>query len=178
MLISLIVAVSRDNCIGLDGDLPWHLPADLQYFKTTTFGHHVLMGRRCYESIPPRFRPLPGRPNLVLTRQTNFEAPGAVVVNSLPAGIELARFEGETELFVIGGAQIYKLALPLADRLYLTRVETTVDQCDTFFPKLDLARDWQLLSTQKHEADPKNAFACTFECYERLAPDSSQIADA
>ena len=136
MKISLIAAVAANGVIGVDGDLPWYLPADLKFFARTTRGHHVLMGRKNFDSIPEKFRPLPDRPNLIVTRKKNLDIPGVAVFNSIPAAIEHARAAGEDELFVIGGGEIYKQCMEMADKLYITHVDATPDG-DTFFPEID-----------------------------------------
>jgi dihydrofolate reductase len=163
MQISLIVAVSDNGVIGRRGQLPWRLSSDLQRFKSLTMGHAVLMGRKTFESIG---RPLPGRRMIVVTRQENYRAKGAEVVYSLKEGYRRAAEQGETEVFVIGGAEIFREALPHAAQLYLTRVHATIDG-DAFFPPLDL-KEWQLVSSEPHAADAKNGYATTFEVYERV----------
>ena len=165
MNISIIVAVSENNVIGNQGTLPWHLPKDMAYFKRTTMGHHVLMGRKNYESIPHKFRPLPGRTNLVLSRSAEFQANGVHGFQKIEEAISFARNRGESELFIIGGAEIYALALPLADRLYLTRI-LAVTTGDTFFPPLDFA-NWKLNSQIKISKDSQHAFDFVFEVYKR-----------
>jgi len=142
MKIALIVAVSQNNVIGRDNQLPWHLPEDLQYFKSVTMGKPILMGRKTFDSIG---RPLPGRKNIVITRDPQWTAEGVEVVNSLEdamaAGAEACEATDSDEIMVIGGAQIYRDCLPMADRLYLTRVEAEVEG-DAFFPKIDF-NQWQ-----------------------------------
>ena len=120
MKVSLIVAVAKNGVIGKDNDLIWSLPKDMRFFKETTLGHYVIMGRKNYESIPERFRPLPNRTNVVITRQSDYQAEGCVVVNSLENALELAQHNGDDEPFIIGGGQIYKLALErnLVDKIY------------------------------------------------------------
>ena len=130
-MLSLIVAASRNGVIGAGGKLPWHLPADLQRFKKLTMGHPILMGRKTFKSIG---KPLPGRTNIVITRQEGFQACGAAVAHSLEEALQMC--EKEAEVFVIGGAEIYKQALPLADKIYLTRVEQDFEG-DTFLPAID-----------------------------------------
>src|SRR6188768_2605744 len=114
MIISLIAARTHNNVIGKNNDLPWHLPDDMKYFMQTTKGHHAIMGRKNYDSIPEKFKPLPNRTNIVVTHQPSFKAPGCIVVNSLERGLEIARSNGECEAFVIGGAEIYRLSIPFA----------------------------------------------------------------
>jgi dihydrofolate reductase len=136
ILISLVYAQSRNGIIGADGGLPWHLPSDLKRFKETTLGKPIIMGRKTWESL--QRRPLPGRMNIVLTRQKNFAAEGAVVVASADAAVSAA---GEApEICVIGGGEIYRMFLPLADRIYLTEVDIDVNG-DTYAPMLK-ASEW------------------------------------
>lgn len=130
-MISLIAAVAKNRAIGKDGQLLWHLPEDMRHFRETTRGKPVIMGRKTWESLPDAFRPLPGRHNIVISRNPAFEAPGATLVGSLTEAIQAA--ETIKEVFVIGGAEIYSQALPLADRLYLTEVAGDFDG-DAFFP--------------------------------------------
>ncbi len=155
--LALIVARSRNGVIGRDGDLPWHYPEDLQHFKRTTLGHAILMGRVCYESIG---RALPGRRNIVISRNTAFEAPGCEVVKSLRAAIDLAR-ESDELPFVIGGAQIYERALPLTTQMFITEVNLDVEG-DTFFPAFD-ASEWRE-TQRRHERDGE----LTFRVLERV----------
>lgn len=159
--LSAIVAMGENRVIGKNNQLPWHLPADLSHFKAITTGHVILMGRKTHESIG---RPLPNRTNVVLTRDTHYQAPGVTVVHDLQEA--LARFPQEQEIFIIGGAEIYHLALPLLHTLYLTRVHTTLDG-DTFFPawKED---EWQEVSREDHQADPANAHDYSFVTLQRI----------
>jgi dihydrofolate reductase len=159
---SLIVAAAENGVIGRRGELPWRLSADLQRFKSLTMGHAILMGRKTFESIG---RPLPGRRMIVFSRQADYRVKGVEVVGSLKEGFRRAAEQGETETFVIGGAEIFREALPLADQLYLTRVLATVEG-DAFFPPVDLTQ-WGLLSSESHAADGKNQYATKFEVYER-----------
>jgi dihydrofolate reductase len=163
MIISAIVATDKNGVIGKDEDIPWHLPADLKYFKRRTLNHHILMGRKSFESIG---RPLPKRTNIVITRNPFYVASNCLVVPSLEEGLRLAEENGEEEAFVIGGGEIYKLAMPLIDRLYLTEVETEVEGGDTYFPDWDPA-EWTLTSSERHEPDEKNEFVYTFKVYDR-----------
>jgi dihydrofolate reductase len=158
--ISLVAAVADTGVIGRDGDLPWRLPADLKHFKKLTRGHTIVMGRRTFESIG---RPLPERRNIVVTRQTDSAQPGVEVVHSLEDAIELSR--GESEVFVIGGRAIYEAALPLANRLYLTRVHGQIEG-DVYFPTWQSA-DWQLIDQHSQPDDKAHAYAMTFETYQR-----------
>ena len=150
MRISLIVAVADNDVIGVDGDLPWRLSTDLRRFKALTVGHTVVMGRKTHESIG---RPLPDRRNLVLSRRPGYEAPGCEIFADLPSAIQAARQAGESDLFVIGGAAVYAEALPLADRLHLTRVRMRPEG-DTRFPALD--EGWIERSREEVPADERN----------------------
>ncbi|HZX74683.1 MAG TPA: dihydrofolate reductase [Cyclobacteriaceae bacterium] len=165
MMISLIAALTQNHVIGKNNDLPWHLPDDMKYFMQTTKGHVVIMGRKNYESLPAKFRPLPDRMNIVVTRQKNFLAPGCTMVNSLEAGVRIAESAKEKELFIIGGAEIFKLALPIANRLYLTEIKTNIDG-DTFFPEFDKAT-WKESSRKPHLKDERHKFDFDFVTYEK-----------
>lgn len=162
MKISMIVAVAENGVIGKDNDLPWHLPDDLKYFKNTTKGHYILMGRKCYESFG---KPLPHRTNVVITRNDNYHADGTVVVHSLEEGIELARKNDEKEVFICGGSQIYAPGMDIADRIYLTRVHASVAG-DVYFPPMDESK-WKLVSSEKHPKDERHAYEFTFLVYDR-----------
>ena len=164
MLISLIAALTRNHVIGQSNSLPWHLPDDMKYFMQTTKEHHVIMGRRNYDSIPEKFRPLPNRTNIVVTRQNEFHAPGCKLVHSLDEGIEIARLAGEGELFVIGGSDMYKLGMPHAQRLYLTEIQADL-KGDTFFPPFD-RKIWQEVSRKHHATDDRHAFPFDFVVYQ------------
>ncbi|HRH68760.1 MAG TPA: dihydrofolate reductase [Flavobacteriales bacterium] len=167
MIVSAIAAVAQNGTIGNKGDLPWHLPDDLKYFQRITKDHHVITGRKNYESIPAKYRPLKDRVNIVVTRNRGYVAPGALVVDSLNAGLEIAHLANESEAFIIGGGQIYREALTmrLVDRLYLTVVHADV-QGDTHFPKLD-GDEWEELERKRHEADERHAHAFSFVVLER-----------
>jgi dihydrofolate reductase len=161
MLISLIVIADMKNGIGKDNKLLVHLPGDLKYFKKLTMGHHVLMGRRTYDSMG---KALPGRTNIVISRSvTSLE--GCLVFPELHEGIAYAKHHGETELFIIGGEQIFRKSIGLADKIYLTRIEHFFE-ADVFFPSL--GSDWELLSTELHDTDDKNPYKYRFEVYERM----------
>lgn len=163
MIVSLIVAAAENDVIGRQNDLPWRLSADLQRFKKLTMGHAVVMGRKTYESIG---RPLPGRRMIVVTRQADYQADGVEVVGSMEAAVDLAAKQGETELFIIGGAEIFAHFLPRADRLYWTRVHSFVDG-DVRFPAYDRGA-WRLVESVRQEADAKNEHPYSFELYERV----------
>ena len=164
MKIALVVAVSQNNVIGRDNQLPWHLPEDLQYFKSVTMGKPILMGRKTFDSIG---RPLPGRKNIVITRDLEWDAEGVEVVHSvddaLAAGADACAVANSDEIMIIGGAQIYSDCLPIADRLYLTRVEAEIEG-DAFFPDIDI-KQWQKIA----EKTPKeiDKYSYCFQVLER-----------
>ena len=154
-LVSLIVATDDRGGIGRDGRMPWHLPEDLQRFKRITMGKPIVMGRKTWESIG---RPLPGRQNIVISRQAGLDTPGAMVVGSLPDALRAA---GDVpEVCIIGGAEIYRLALPLAREIHLTRVHGLVD-ADTFFPLLD-AVEWEEIGREDRPTDERHAYPYSF----------------
>jgi len=165
MIVSLIAALAKNRTIGKDNDLPWHLPDDMRYFMQTTKNHYVIMGRKNYDSIPQKFKPLPNRTNIVITRKKDFVAPGCMVVNSLEKAINLAREASQTEVFIIGGAEIYKLSLPDANRLYLTEINTEIDG-DTFFPEVK-KNEWNEISRKHHNKDEKHLFDFDFVIYDK-----------
>ena len=162
MLISAIVATAENNVIGKDNQIPWHLSADLKYFKKTTTGHHILMGRKSYESIG---KPLPNRVNLILTSDKNYKAEGCVIISSIEEGIAIAKAANESELFIIGGGTIYEQTQPLWDKLYLTEVHINPEG-DVFFPEVDLD-NWTPTFIEPHEADEKNKMDYTFKVFEK-----------
>ena len=165
MVNSLIAARSQNRVIGKNNDLPWHLPDDMKYFMQTTKGHHVIMGRKNYESLPEKFRPLPNRNNIVVTRQQNFLAPACTVVHSLEAGLELAATNKEPEVFIIGGAEIYHQGFAYAARLYLTEIQAHIEG-DTFFPEFNKSQ-WKEVSRKHHLADERHKFPFDFVVFER-----------
>jgi dihydrofolate reductase len=157
MKISLIAAVGKNNVIGADGDLPWSLPKDMKFFSSTTRGHHVLMGRKNFESIPEKYRPLPGRPNLVVTRNTNYKADGAAVFTTINEAINHARLAGEEELFIVGGGEIYKQTLHLADALYITEVDAEPEG-DAHFPAFERGA-YKAEQIAQYDKDEKHNFS-------------------
>ncbi len=160
-MLTLIAAVARNGIIGRDNTLPWRLPEDLKRFKALTTGHPIVMGRKTWESLG---RPLPGRQNIVVTRDAAYQAAGATVITSLKDACSAAT--NPTEIFVIGGAEIYRIALPLADRLQLTEIKTDFDG-DTHFPAIDHAI-WREISRERHRATAENGgFDYDFVTYER-----------
>jgi dihydrofolate reductase len=166
MSVSLIVAVAENGVIGREGQLPWHLSSDLKRFKRMTMGHALVMGRRTFESIG---RPLPGRESFVLTRREDYQPEGVHVVRDFATALDRGAAWGE--VFVIGGAEVFREALPLASRIYLTRVHAEVEGDVTFdAPPPD---EWKLVERSEHAADERNDFATSFEVYERR--DTSQL---
>lgn len=164
MIVSLIVAMDRKRGIGAGNKLPWRLSADLKKFRELTWGHHMIVGRKTFESIG---KPLPGRQTIIVTRDKNYRAAGCLVVHSVEEAIALARAREETEVFVCGGAEVYAQAITLADRVYLTLVDTEV-AADTFFPAWD-ASGWMEQEVSEHEADEKNQYPFTFKLLLRPA---------
>ncbi len=160
MTISLIVAMSENRVIGRGGKIPWRLPDDLRFFMRTTMGGTLVMGRRTYETLKGA---LPGRRTIVLTRRAGWSAAGVDVARSLDAALTLAA--ADPEVFIAGGEEVYRAALPRADRIYVTLVHTTVDG-DTFFPEFDEG-SWRLTDTIEHAADARHAHAFTFQTWQR-----------
>ncbi len=160
-LVSLVVAMARNHVIGRDNALPWRLPEDLKHFKAVTWGKPILMGRKTFESIG---KPLPGRANLVLTRDTDWMAAGVLAVHSLDEALE--RAESAPELACIGGAEVFQLLMPLATRIYLTRIDADIAG-DTVFPRIDHSQ-WAELRSREFAADERNAFDMTFITLERV----------
>ena len=160
-MISLIVAMAHDRVIGKDNRMPWHLPADLQHFKAITSGHPVIMGRKTFESIG---KALPNRRNIVVSRNANYSAAGAELVNSLEAALSLVK--DQEEVFVIGGSQLFKEALPLAQKMYITYIDMHVDG-DTFFPEWDHAQ-WHETSRKFFNPTPEFPYTYAFVDYEHL----------
>ena len=162
-MLSLIAAVAANRAIGRNNELLWHLPADMAYFRETTRGQPVIMGRKTWESLPARFRPLPGRQNIVISRNTDYETPGATLVDSLEAAV--SNIDANENAFVIGGAEIYRQALPIADRLYLTQIEQDVAG-DVFFPAITPS-DWQKISRSATQTDARSGLRFSFAVYQR-----------
>lgn len=165
MNISIIVAVADNNVIGKDNALIWHLPADMKYFKEKTTGHCIITGRKNYESIPEKFRPLPNRTNIIITRQKNYHAPGTIVVGSVEEAVEKAKQTGDNEIFIIGGAEIFKQTLYLVNKIYLTYIYHSFEG-NVFFPELDL-RQWTETIRIKGVVDEKNKYPHDFVILER-----------
>lgn len=167
--MNIIVAAAENNAIGSQGQTPWHLSADLKYFKATTMGHAVIMGRKTYESIG---RPLPGRRNIIVTRDASYAIDPALLENLKPGtsveihtSLEAALAAAPADAFVIGGAQIYNLFWPHAERLYITRVHTIINEYDAAIPAVP--EGYKLLSSEDAPADEKNDYSMTFEVWEK-----------
>jgi len=160
--ISLIVAMARNRVIGADNKIPWHLPNELKLFKSLTMGHHIVMGRKTYESIN---RLLPGRTTVIVTRQRDYGVEGAIVAHSIPDAVDACR--GDDEVFVIGGAELFRETLPIADRLYLTVVDAE-PAGDVFMPGIDMTQ-WRETSSQAFMPDGKHAHGYRFYIYDRHA---------
>jgi len=164
MNVSLICAASQNGVIGRDNRLPWYLPADLAHFKRHTTGHPILMGRKTYESVG---KPLPNRTNIIITRQTDFQAGGCLVAHSLEEAVGLCA--NDEELFIIGGAEIYRQALPVADKIYLTRIWHSFEG-DTFLFEID-SSVWQEVSREDLSPDEKNKYPYSFIIYKKRSED-------
>ncbi len=162
MIISAIVATAHNGVIGKDNEIPWYLPADFAYFKRVTLNHHIIMGRNCYESIG---RPLPKRTNVIVTRNLFYVASGCVIVHSVEEGLKLAEMNGEEEVFIIGGGEIYKQTMHLLDKIYITEVDLNTEG-SVFFPEIN-TNEWHLVSEEKHLKDEKNEWDYTFKIFEK-----------
>lgn len=164
--IHLVAAMTKDRVIGHQGAMPWHLPRDLSRFKEVTMGHPVVMGRKTFESIIESLgKPLPGRENIVISRGQPKVPEGVRVYQNLSEAIDALASAGEAVVDVIGGGEIYALAMPLADRLYLTLIDTELSG-DTWFPAIDLKR-WQVVDTETYPKDERNAYGMTFVTFDR-----------
>jgi dihydrofolate reductase len=159
-MVILIVAAAENNAMGKNNDLPWHLPDDFKRFKSLTVGHPIIMGRKTFESLPGM---LPNREHIIISRSTDYKQEGCIVVESLEKALQIVP-ENE-DAFVIGGGEIFRLAMPVADVIEMTRVHANVEG-DTFFPKIDPAH-WELSSSEFHPKDERHNFAFTFETYKR-----------
>jgi len=162
MNITLVVAASENNAIGLNNQLLWHLPKDMRFFKNTTWGMPILMGRKTFESMGSK--PLNGRLNIIITRNKNWTSEGVTVVHTMEEAIGLADKFSYKELLVIGGGEIYEMALPMAQKIWLTRVHTTIEG-DVYFPQLNA--EWEMVSSTQNAADEKHIFSFDFECWKR-----------
>lgn len=161
MIVSLIVAMGKNRVIGANGAIPWRLPNELQLFKRVTMGHHIIMGRKTWESIG---RLLPGRTTVIVTRQKNYTVPGAIIAGSLADAI--AKCSADDEIFVVGGGELYREALPGANRLYLTVVDAE-PAGDTYMSEFNMA-EWREMSSENHAPDDRHAYAYRFNVYERV----------
>ena len=159
-MITIIAAIGKNGELGKDNDLIWHLPNDLKRFKKVTAGHHVIMGRKTFESLG---KPLPNRTNIVITRNNNFQADGCIIVNSLQQAIDAAK--SDLNPHILGGAEIYKQAIEIADILDITHVDTTLE-ADAFFPSIDTSI-WQEVSREDHQSDEKHPFNYSFVTYNK-----------
>ncbi len=159
MIISIIAAMDENRGIGIQNKLPWHLPGDLKRFKELTLGHHIILGRKTFESIG---KPLPGRTSIIVTHQKEYTLPGCLITHSLEEALEMARCAGQSEVFIAGGAQIYAQALPIAHKIYLTVVHSIV-QADTFFPHID--GSWKEVESSFYRADEKNKYSFTYKIF-------------
>lgn len=159
-MITLIAAVAENNALGKDNQLLWHLPDDFKRFKNVTTGHHIIMGRKTFESFP---KPLPKRTHVIISRQKNYSPDGCIVVDSLEKAIAVCPKNEET--FVIGGGEIYKQSIAIADKLDITKVHHSFE-ADTFFPEIDL-NEWKLIASEFHPKDENHEFDFTFETYLR-----------
>ncbi len=162
MKISIIVALDRNNLIGKNNSLPWHLPADLKHFKETTMGHHILFGQKTFESIG---HPLKGRTNIILSNDPNYFAKECITVRTPIEAIKYAKERGENELFICGGAMVYKTFLSLSDRIYMTKIDHSFNG-DTYFPKINL-NSWKLVSKEDHKPDVRNPYFYHFLIYDK-----------
>ena len=162
MVISFVVAASENNVIGKDNQLLWNLPKDMKFFKNVTWGMPIVMGRKTFESMGSK--PLSGRKNIVITRKSDWKAEGVSVVNSVDAAVALANELNYKEIFIIGGGEIFMIALNKANKIYITRVHTELEG-DTYFPVIE--NDWTLVSNVDNPADDKHAYAFSFQLWER-----------
>ena len=160
-MITIIAAIGKNNELGKDNDLIWHLPNDLKRFKKVTAGHHVIMGRKTYESLG---RPLPNRTNIIITRNLNYQANGCVIVHSLEDAIQAAK--ADMNPFILGGAEIYKQAMDIADCLDLTHVDAELD-ADAFFPEID-TKKWKETVREDHTKDDKHQYNYSFVTYKKV----------
>jgi dihydrofolate reductase len=173
MRLSIIAALSTNNVIGRDNGVPWRQSTDMKRYKALTLGHHLITGRKTYESVG---RPLPGRITVVITRDPEYHAEGVIVAGSLEEGLRIGEESGDDEVFINGGAQIYDQSMHRADRMYLTRVHAEVEG-DAYFPDFDDVSEWRLVDSEHFEADEKNEFPFSFLTYERAGTAGHAIPD-
>lgn len=164
MKISIIVAQALNKGIGFDNKLMWRQSADLKRFKELTTGHTIIMGRKTFDSIG---KPLPNRKNIIISRNTDLNIEGCIVVNSIESALQLAQNESASEVFIIGGGEIYALTLPISNTLYVTEINTDLKEADAFFPKIDKSV-WKIDSTESFKADEKNQFDYQFINYSKI----------
>ena len=157
-MLTMIAAAAENNALGKDGDLVWHLPDDFKRFKKLTTGHHIIMGRKTFEAFP---KPLPNRSHIVITRNRDYTKEGCIVVHNLEDALKIA--EEDTQPFIIGGGEIYKLALNASEKIELTRVHDTFE-ADAFFPEIDLSK-WELINEEFHEKDERHSVSFTYLTY-------------
>lgn len=163
MKISLIAAIAQNNAIGKNNDLLWHLPADFKHFKTTTSGHFILMGRKTFESFP---KPLPNRTHLIVTRQANYNTPeNCFAFASVKEALQFAKQNNQEKVYVIGGGEIYKETIAIANELVITHVNETFEDADAFFP--EITSDWNIISEEFHKSNDKNKYDFTINVYEK-----------
>lgn len=162
MIISAIVAMNQDRIIGFENQIPWYLSADLKYFKKQTMGHHLLMGRKCFQSIG---KPLPGRTNIIVTKDPYFIVSNCLIAHSIEEGILWSKKNNQKEIFIIGGGEIYNQTSHLWNKLYVTWVDFPC-KGDTFFPEINL-EEWKILAREDHLPDEKNNMNYSFITYER-----------
>ena len=162
-MISLIAAIGKNNELGKNGNLLWHLPADLKHFKEITTLHPVIMGRKTFESIG---KPLPNRRNIIITRDVKYKVPGSEIAHSLAGALDLFPDQNE-EIFIIGGGELYKQTMPIADKLYITRIEAEDKESDVFFPEI-IPIVWNEISSEEHKRNEKNLFNYSFLVYEKI----------
>ena len=157
-MITIIAAAGSNNELGKDNDLVWHLPKDFKRFKKLTTGHHIIMGRKTFQSFP---KPLPNRVHIVITRNTDYHPEGAIIVHSMTEALEIAK--NDSQIFIIGGGEIYKLGMKIADKIELTRVNSSFE-ADTFFPEIP-SDDWKLISEEFHLKDEKHKFNFSYQTF-------------
>jgi dihydrofolate reductase len=172
MKVSIIVAVADNGVIGLKGDLPWRISSDLKRLKALTMGHHMIMGRKTYDTLPG---PLPGRTIIVVTRNRDFSAPGVLTAGSVESALLLA--QNDDEVFIAGGAEIFAMSMHRADVMYLTRVHAEPEG-DTFFPEFDDVNEWRLVDSEHFEADEKNQYPFSYLLYERVGSEAHPVAES
>ncbi|MEQ8241307.1 MAG: dihydrofolate reductase [Cyclobacteriaceae bacterium] len=165
MKISMIAAMGSNRVIGKDNGIPWHLPDDFNYFKSTTKGHHIIMGRKNFESLPKNYRPLPDRTNFVITRNKNYAEPGIEVFHNLEDALAKTKQNNEEEAFIIGGGEIYKMGLDYCDRIYLTEIDGAFDG-DVHFPEFDKSA-YTEVSRKHHGTDERHKYAFDFVVYDK-----------